>query len=45
LQFACSELRSDREIVLEAVKLNGHALYYASQEIKSNPEIVLKAVK
>ena len=35
----------DREIVLEAVKQNGHALEYASAALKDDREIVLEAVK
>ena len=30
--------------MLEAVKSNGCALYYASEDLKSNKEIVLEAV-
>ena len=35
LQYAASELRSDRSLVLEAVKVNGRALEYASDDLKA----------
>ena len=38
-------LRNDKKIILEVVKLNGQALYYVSEELKNDKEIVLEAVK
>jgi hypothetical protein len=37
--------RSDREIVMEAVKQDGRALEYASAELRGDQEIVMAAVK
>jgi hypothetical protein len=44
LQYASSELKSDREIILEAVKINGEALAYASNSLKSDRSFILIAV-
>ena len=43
--FAAAELRADREMVLEAVKRNGHALEDAAEELRADREVVLEAVK
>ena len=40
-----NEFRSDRELVLAAVKQDGSALQYASEELRSDRELVLAAVK
>jgi len=45
LQYASANLRSNREIVMAAVKEDGHALEYASAELGSDREIVLAAAK
>jgi Domain of unknown function (DUF4116) len=37
-------IRSDREVVLEAVKVHGTALQYASIELRNDREVVLAAV-
>ena len=39
------EIKSDREIVLVAVKQNGWALRYVAEELKSDKEVALAAVK
>jgi hypothetical protein len=44
LEFAAEKLRSNREIVLAAVKANGNALKFAAKELRSDREIVLAAV-
>ena len=38
-------VRTDREIVLAAVQLNGYALRYAAKELRADREIVLAAVQ
>lgn len=40
-----NELKTDRELFLEAVKKNGLALYFANKTIRSDREIVFEAVK
>ncbi|MGZ3634259.1 MAG: DUF4116 domain-containing protein, partial [Parachlamydiaceae bacterium] len=45
LQYTSKELKSDREIVLAAVKQNGGALEYASEELKNDREILLATVQ
>mmetsp|Transcript_54964 Transcript_54964/g.141491 ORF Transcript_54964/g.141491 Transcript_54964/m.141491 type:complete len:401 (+) Transcript_54964:188-1390(+) len=45
LQFATTELRCDKEIVLAAVQSWGCALRYAAQELRGDVDIVLAAVK
>ena len=45
LEFASQELRSDKEVVLEAVKNCGSALEFASQNLRRDEEIVYSAVK
>jgi len=44
LEFACSELRADREVVLAAVKQDGLALQFASEELRADRAVVLEAV-
>jgi hypothetical protein len=39
------ELRSDRDVVLAAVQVDGHSLRYASEELKQDRSVVLAAVK
>ena len=39
------ELRADREVVLEAVRLDGDCLQYASKELRDDREVVLAAVE
>jgi hypothetical protein len=38
-------LQNDREVVMEAVKMHGYALCYASEELQGDREVVLEAVK
>ncbi|TQC54477.1 DUF4116 domain-containing protein, partial [Mycoplasmopsis cynos] len=38
------EFGKNRDIMLEAVKRDGSALYYASEELKKDKEVVLEAV-
>ena len=45
IKHALNELKGDKEVVLEAVKQNGHALQYASVELKNDKEVVLETVK
>jgi hypothetical protein len=42
LQFASAELRSDREIVLEAVKYDRKVLKYASKALVFDPTFLLE---
>lgn len=39
------EFTKDREFMLEAVKLNGNSLRYASKELKNDKEMVMEAIK
>jgi len=39
LRYASDELRSDREVVMEAVQKRSEALEYASPELQNDPEI------
>jgi hypothetical protein len=39
------KLRSEKEFVLEALKQNTSAFYYASKEIKSDKTVLIEAVK
>ena len=45
IQTFPEHLRNDREVVLAAVKQNGHALKFASPSMKKNEEVVLAAVQ
>ena len=38
------ELRGNKELVLAAVRIDGHALEYASDELKNDLEVVLEAI-
>ena len=38
-------LRNDKEVVLEAIKQNPAAFYYASNELKNDKEVALEAIK
>jgi len=42
---ACKLLRSDREVVLNAVKKSGYDLKYASEELQNDEFIVMEAIK
>jgi hypothetical protein len=42
---ACKLLRSDREVVLNAVKKRGYDLKYASEELQNDEFIVMEAIK
>ncbi len=44
LRYASKTFKSDREIVLEAIKQDGSSLQFASEELQSDREIVLEAV-
>ena len=45
LQFASSNMRNNREIVMEALRGCGSALEFASPELQNDQEVVLAAVK
>ena len=45
MQYASDRLRDNKEIILEAVKINGWALKYASPRLKDNKEVVMEAIK
>ncbi|UWV77620.1 DUF4116 domain-containing protein [Mycoplasmopsis cynos] len=38
-------MKKDKDVVLEAVKQNYHALYYASDELKRDKDVVLEVLK
>ena len=40
-----AHFRKDKKFILEAVKLNGHALEYADDSLKKDKEVVLEALK
>merc|ERR1712224_515948 len=44
-QWACPQLRCDRDFVLKAVSKNGYVLTYASPDLRNDREIVLMAVR
>lgn len=44
-EYISPKLRSNKEVVLEAVKESGYALIYASKELRNDKEVVLAAVK
>ena len=44
LRVASDELKSDREIVMTAVKQHGHCLKWASEKLQADEEVVLTAV-
>mmetsp|Transcript_83104 Transcript_83104/g.173967 ORF Transcript_83104/g.173967 Transcript_83104/m.173967 type:complete len:557 (+) Transcript_83104:95-1765(+) len=45
MDCTCDELRNDKDIMLELVRHNGVAWYYASEELCANKEVMLEAVK
>ena len=45
LRFASEERNRDREVVIEAVRLNVWALQFASVELKRDREVVIEAVR
>ena len=45
MQCAAPALRSDRQVVLEAVSRDGSALQFAASELRSDPEVVLGALR
>ena len=44
-QFADESLKSDREIVMTAIKSDGLVLQFAAEEVKADRGIVLNAVR
>lgn len=44
LQIAEKSLLSDKDFMIDCVKLNGHVLQYADDELKKDKELVLTAV-
>jgi len=45
LRFASDELRSNKRMILKAVKLTGLSLNFASDELKNDKKVVMEAVK
>mmetsp|Transcript_1170 Transcript_1170/g.1540 ORF Transcript_1170/g.1540 Transcript_1170/m.1540 type:complete len:331 (+) Transcript_1170:115-1107(+) len=45
LRFAADELKSDKDVILAAVKYCGDALYYAADKLKSDPDVIRSAVR
>ena len=45
IEILSSNLRSNRNIVLETMKHNGDSLYFVSEELRNDKEIVLEAIK
>ena len=45
LHFASEELKNDKDVVREVVKLNGGALVWAAEELRNDKDVVLEAVK
>ncbi len=45
LAYADEKLLADKELILNAVKTDGQALYYASKELRDDKDVVLEAVK
>jgi len=45
LRFASDELRSNKRMILKAVKSTGLALNFASDELKNDKKVVMEAVK
>ena len=43
--YASDKLHDDRDLMLEAVKIDGQSLYYASENLRDDKEVVLEAVK
>jgi hypothetical protein len=44
LNYTAENIKSNKEIVLKAVKINGWNLQYASEELKNDKEVVFEAV-
>ena len=45
LEYACEELKNDKEVVLESVKRRGYTVRYAGEELRNDKEVVIAAVK
>lgn len=45
LAYASDKIFSDKELMLEAVKVDGQLLYYASKELRDDKDVVLAAVQ
>ena len=45
IDFASTEMKDDKELMLQAVKTVGGALEFASDRLKDDYEVVLEAVK
>ena len=44
IEWANDEIRDDKEILLEAVKVDGGALEFASSRLKNDKDVLLSAV-
>ena len=44
MEFACEELRDDKEVILEAIRNNPEALEFASDRLKADREVVYESV-
>ena len=44
LEFSGVNVKNDYEIALEAVKENGHAIYFASEELQKNETLIYAAI-
>lgn len=45
IAYAASDLRADKDVMMEAVKKNGDNIAYAAEELFSDKELILEAVK
>ena len=45
LCWASEKIRGNKNIVMEAVKNNGHEIQYASNDLKNDKEVVITALK
>jgi len=45
LEFASDQFKSDKDVVLEAVKQDGYSLEFAAEHLKSDKDVVLEAIK
>lgn len=45
LNFVPDELRTDKEVVLKAIKINALNMEYASEELRADKEVVSEAIK
>lgn len=43
--YASERLLSDKELILQAVAVDGQVLYYTSKELRDDKDVVLEAVK